>query len=300
VADLEHTCSAVSVRRGEPVLATASRVRRWLLVEQPGPWGRNALLESRMDPGVARALHARARRLRVRVVLVRRPGWGEDASTRRVHLAHTSTDGTWLEAIDVDDEHALLDLDLTVLGAPTPPNLGVAISHLSLVCTNGRHDQCCANLGRPVVRALHGAGVPDVWESSHVGGDRFAANVVALPSGAYLGRVPPDEAVRIVGDLARGVLDLDHYRGRSSHPTPVQAAEIAARRHLGERRLAALPLQASRVDGDEATARFGHDTGAIEVQIRRRHGEPARLTCGGSTGRPSTYDVVGIRRDPGS
>ena len=58
---------------------------------------------------------------------------------------------------------------------------------LVLVCTNGRHDPCCATFGRPLARVLReGAQRDDVWECSHIGGDRFAANIVILPEGPVL------------------------------------------------------------------------------------------------------------------
>jgi hypothetical protein len=228
-------CASVSVRRGEPLHATASRVRRWLVVEQPGPWGRDALLESRLDPVVARILRAHGRRHGVRILLARRPGWRGATDHRSVFLARTDPDGGWIERLDLDDG-ALVGLDLGVLGSSEPPGAGEpGPGALTLVCTNGRHDPCCADLGRPVIRSLADAGVADVWECSHIGGDRFAANVVTLPSGVYLGRVPADRAVTIVRELRAGVIDLDHYRGRSCYPTLVQAAELAARRELDER-----------------------------------------------------------------
>jgi hypothetical protein len=297
VTDDRFKCAAVSVRRGEPVHATASRVRSWLVVEQPGPWGREALLESRLDHVVARALHSKGRRHGVRILLSRRSGWWHpSARTRRVHLAHTSASGGWIEHLDVDDA-GLLQLDLTVLQTDVAPGIGTpGPDPLVLVCTNGRHDPCCADNGRPVVRALAAAGVSDVWESSHVGGDRFAANVVALPSGIYLGRVPADRAAAIVADLAAGVIDLDHYRGRSCYPAMVQAAELAARRRLGERRVDGLALVAVEpVGADEMLARFGYDTGDILVRVRRKRGERERLTCADSHGRPWRYDLIDIR-----
>src|SRR3712207_9492680 len=54
-------------------VATASPAQRWLLVEQPGPWGMDALTQSRFDPAVAPRLAHRARVEGVRVLLVRRP-----------------------------------------------------------------------------------------------------------------------------------------------------------------------------------------------------------------------------------
>jgi hypothetical protein len=296
VADARFQCAAVSVRRGEPLHSTASRVRCWLVVEQAGPWGRDALLESRLDHIVARSLHAHGRRHGVRILLARRSGWQPGGAMHRVHLAHSSATGGWIEHLDADDD-GLLGLDLSVLHTDASPGIGSpGPDPLFLVCTNGRHDPCCADLGRPVVRALADAGVDDVWECSHVGGDRFAANVVALPSGVYLGRVPPDGAAALLRDLAAGIIDLEHYRGRSCYPSMVQAAEVAARRQLGERRLDGITLVDAQAAGtDEVVARFGHDTGDVIVRVRRRRAERERLTCADNTGRPWRYDLVDIR-----
>ena len=49
-------CASLSRALGEPLLGTASRVRGWVLLEQPGPWGREAVLQSRLDRDLAVAL----------------------------------------------------------------------------------------------------------------------------------------------------------------------------------------------------------------------------------------------------
>ena len=81
-------CATASLARDEPLIGTASRVQRWLVVEQPGAWGREAVLESGLDRDVARAVHAEARRHRVRLLLARRPGDRRRDGDRRVFLAH--------------------------------------------------------------------------------------------------------------------------------------------------------------------------------------------------------------------
>ena len=67
-------CATLSRALTEPQLGTASRVRGWVLLEQPGPWGREAVLESRLDRDLARALHRAAGAAHVRLLLIRRPG----------------------------------------------------------------------------------------------------------------------------------------------------------------------------------------------------------------------------------
>jgi Sucrase/ferredoxin-like len=292
-------CAVESRRRTEPLHGTASRVTRWLLVEQPGPWGREALTESHLDSLVARTLASQSRRHSARVLLVRHPAW-RSADTRTVYLARSGPERGWIEELGFTEPRQLLRLNLGVLGAVEAPGLGrPGPATVHLVCTNGRHDQCCANFGRPVVRALDGAGTPDVWESSHVGGDRFAANVVCLPSGVYFGRVPPDAAATLLADFSQGLLDLDLFRGRSCYPPLVQAAEVFARREVGERRLDAVRVEGVVAHGpDRAEVLVRLDgVGLLEVEVERRPGPEEHLTCSaGGVSRPWTYHLVGLRR----
>jgi hypothetical protein len=295
-------CATESLAREEPLYGTASRVQRWLVVEQAGAWGREALLESRLDRAVAARLAEDAQRRRVRVLLARpagfrlRPGGGP----RRVFLAHTGVERAWIERIDLPAERAeaLLEIDLGATAFPEPPGLGEPGPPLALVCANGRHDPCCADLGRPVIRALIEAGSPDVWEASHVGGDRFAANIVCLPDGVYYGRVQPPAAARLLADHRTGLLDLACYRGRSCHPPVVQAAEWYARRELGERRQEGIVVLSSdhRPDGTVAVLVQQRDGATLEVVVRREAGAPAQLTCHvRRESRPAVFRLVSLR-----
>jgi hypothetical protein len=235
-------------------------------------------------------------------VLIRRWGPRVDAP-RRVYLARTTATTPWLRQLDVDGDAALLDIDLDILTRPEPPTFGVpGPPGVHLVCTNGRHDACCADFGRPVVRALTAAGSPEVWESSHIGGDRFAANIACLPTGVYFGRVEPGEAAGLLAALADGVVDLDRYRGRSCYPPLVQAAEILARRELDERRLDGLVVVRATARGDDerdVTLRHGDDL--VDVAVARVRGNATHLTCAGGSSVPWRYELRGmaVRRSGG-
>ena len=200
-----------------------------------------------------------------------------------MYLVRSDRAHRWIEALDLDDPRELLDIDPTTLDSDEPPGVGrPGPPSVHLVCTNGRRDRCCADFGRPVVRALLEADVEEVWESSHVGGDRFAANLVCLPTGVYFGRVAPERAARIVTDLAADLVDLDFYRGRSCYPPMMQAAEMLVRRELDERRLHSLHFLAVEPDGDDAaTVELDHvDRGRLRVRVERERGTPELLTCG--------------------
>lgn len=291
-------CAVASRAADEPLHGTASRVRSWLLLEQPGPWGRNALIESRLDRQVGMTLRSASRRSGVRVLLVRRLGWHDQPEgPRRVYLAHSGPQQSWIEQLDVADPGDVLRIDLDALTRDEPPGLGApGPRSVHLVCTNGKHDSCCADFGRPVVRALADAGVPEVWESSHVGGDRFAANIVCLPHGVYFGRVEPDEAWALLDGFDRGELALDHYRGRSCFPPLVQSAEIFIRRELGEARLDGVRFAGGRrIDPDQVVARFSVGDRTLSATVRRELAEPSQLTCAAEgPGSPWRYHLVSI------
>jgi (2Fe-2S) ferredoxin len=72
-----------------------------------------------------------------------------------------------------------------------------------------------------------------VWETSHLGGDRFAGNVLVVPDGLLYGHVTGDSAARVAAAALDGRVLPDLLRGRTSASMPAQAAEIAVRRMTG-------------------------------------------------------------------
>jgi Sucrase/ferredoxin-like len=294
----EGTCSAVARALDEPLLATASHVRAWVLVEQPGPWGAEALVESRLEPAVGRALHERGHAARVRVVLIRRPG-RPAPGRRHAFLAYSGPQGRWLEELPLDDPGELLALDWTRLAATSPPGYGApAAGGVYLACTNGRHDQCCATWGRPLAGALARVAGERVWEVSHIGGDRFAGNLVCLPEGVYYGRVGPAEVSRLVGLHERGRLDLAHYRGRCWHAPVVQAAEHFLRAERGLTGLDDLAARSrERGSGGVVAVRFAtRADGEWLVRLRVAAAATERLLTCHSTRpqRPPVYRLVDL------
>ncbi|HSK36739.1 MAG TPA: sucrase ferredoxin, partial [Actinomycetota bacterium] len=236
-------CATLSRALEEPLYGTASRVRGWALLEQPGPWGREAVTESRMDYDLALALDRAARAAHLRLLLIRRPGRPVQDQRRTCFVAHTSRAGRWLERRRLDDPAELLELDMAKVVAGERPGFGEEVTEpVYLVCTNGRHDRCCATYGRPLALALQASHRELIWESSHVGGDRFAGNLVCLPGGHYFGRVGPGDGEPVVALHRKGLIDLDHYRGCCVDPPAVQAAEWFARSRTGLRGVGDLEL----------------------------------------------------------
>jgi hypothetical protein len=296
-------CSDGTRTRGDPPHASAVRYRRFLLLEVPGSWGRSALEDSHLEAGVARRLAAAAEANDLRVVLIRRPGRhplarpGARAGARAWAIADTSAGvervrwGSWRDAAD------LLDIDL---GAPASGGTGApGPQRLALVCTNGKRDQCCAMRGRPVAAAVAAVGGWDTWECSHLGGHRFAATLLLLPSGDMFGQLDPESAREALRQFEAGQIMLPHYRGRCGQPFPVQAALHAAAIRLDDGRRGAIRASSVRSAGDLWEVEVRHRAGerapesAYRVTIGETRLAPALLSCADAQPKPEIrYEAI--------
>ena len=282
-----QSCSAFSLALGEPLRATAPEASSWLLVEQPGPWGRDALVESGLEQAVGEELQRRTKELGIKALLLKRPGRSAPVR-RRCFLGSSRQGATFLEEVALDSPADLLALDLGALARGERPGVGATVERpLYLVCTNSRRDACCARLGRPLVAALAETYPGRVWECSHLGGHRFAPNLVCLPDGLWFGR---SEAA-VAAEYDRGRVALEHLRGRSSFPATVQAADHFVREREGLRGVDDLTVEAHA--GDEVTLR-GTDGRRFHVRLRQDLADsPRPLSCGDEKhDRPVVWSLV--------
>lgn len=293
-------CSVASLARDEPLLGTASTVSSFLLVENAGPWGVDALRDARMPEDVKRGLRELGARTGVRVLLVRRHRGPVAGPGLRVFAAYAHPSAPWMETTTVAGPDELLALDLAALGRGESLGLTRSDEPVFCVCTHGRHDSCCAELGRPVATALHASHPAQTWEVSHIGGDRFAANVLVLPEGLYYGRVSAQEAPGLARTHLDGRLDLDLLRGRSGLPFPVQVAEVAVRREVGEARDGAVRVSAITRSKDDTKVVLEVSGAPYTVVVRRSQAaDEYQLTCRALRANPiPVYTVVAV--EPGS
>ena len=296
-------CAEQCRAAAEPQAGTAPEATAgWLLIEHPGPWPAYG-----HPPDLPAALAAAADRLLglgVRPQLIRRtdrPG-RRPRGAPAVFLAGGDARGRWLERLDPEaltGRQAAAALRPRALRAPRGPGLGRPAGPLLLVCTHGRREVCCARYGRPVALALAARYGPAVWETTHVGGDRFAANLVLLPQGAYFGRLDPASAVRVAGLALAGILDLTAYRGTAGRTASRQSAEWHLRRAVDEPRLDALrPLPPLPGDGPHRH-RFAHAGLRYAVQVEPCTADrPRPLSCAeGTVQAPTWHRLVAITPD---
>ena len=280
----DFRCAASSREDHESQAGSAPTDEAWLFVEYAGSWGRQAVAESRL-PQEIRDFLAEAG---VRVQLIRRYG-GTDGPGVRVFAARLGrTTQVWTTVLT--DLSELLDLDVAALAAGADPGLTPYDDTLWLVCTNGRRDVCCAALGRPIAGALAARWPEETWETTHLGGHRFAGTMLALPSGVALGRLDAESAVVACRDLAEGRRpSAEIVRGRAGWPIPAQVAELHVIAELGVSDLAAVEL-ASVVDDLVTLAVAGEQH---RLTVTSSPGQPRRQSCADLATKPArVYDVA--------
>jgi hypothetical protein len=288
MSEAPERCAPASERRSDPLLATAAPAKRFVLVEQPGAWGRDALRDSRIAPPMHASLTERSQAGDARLHLIR-TAHSRPPSSLAIALVDARPGREAIAWGRFEDDAALADIDVTRL--PAPPSASPAF----LVCTHGRRDPCCAARGWPVASALSEAFPAQTWQCSHVGGDRFAANVLALPHGLYYGRVTPAEAAALAHRHVEGRVTLPSLRGRSCFPPAVQAAQHFARITLGVDEIDALPpVGTEHIAADETAVTLARAEGVVTVVVRQSESEPIpRPTCGATFATPMReWDLV--------
>lgn len=214
-------CSDLSLAAGEPMAGTADRVDVWLLLEYNPVWRAKAVTDNDLSPRVTAWLDGQMESvtrggLKPRLQFIRRPELDREEITLFVGTA----DGLFrFESVGYDA--------ITDLGVADTSSMERVEAPQYLVCTNGQRDLCCARFGRPAYVRLREVVGERAWQTTHLGGHRFAPNVLTLPQGVLYGRVRPEDVTRFVEDVEAGRLARDHVRGRSVLPPEAQAAEMA-------------------------------------------------------------------------
>lgn len=257
------------------MLGTAPPQRDWLLVEHPGPWPVTAPFGADLSTELLRQLGHPHRR----TLFVRRHGRhgapDQLVGPRRwFRLQGQSLRvGTWREPTD------LLETLEPTGGRPHA-------EPLILVCTHGVHDVCCAVKGRPVAAALSRRWPDSTYECSHLGGDRFAPNILLFPDLACYAGMSPTSAVATVEGHLEGRVDPAWLRGVAGlHPAEQVAMGWTLDQWGPAPVLAATPSLVSQTGGFDAghwtvdvSSRFPLPR-RVRVVLSSARRPEARLTC---------------------
>jgi hypothetical protein len=275
VVNDERWCAELNADEALP--GSAPLAGTHVFLEHLGPWLSSPL--EALDLNYAAELDE----LDASIALVRRPATFREARTGIPDNPYVIVSTSGRVAVT---RTAGLPSATTLAGAIaalTRGELPAGWSHepwLILVCTHARRDACCARLGRPLVDDLLAVTDQDrVWETTHLGGHRFAPTCLALPSQVVYGRVTSDRVPQLAAAVAQGQVIPDLMRGRTTYTPALQAAEVAARTRLGISD-DTLDLVDSSVAGDRTTSTWRSGSKVIDITIEKRQGPPRMLSCG--------------------
>lgn len=284
----EAFCRVATIEAQATQFGTAvAGVDAWFALEADGPWAAKAWPAAPMPAAVRAHVDAWAEATSgARIQLIRH----EDRRTRDdvvLLLANSRQGSACVAEYRLRTVDALVDLDLaaalTELREGRVPADAVAPTRpIALVCTNGKRDRCCAKWGVPVYDALMADARVHTWQTTHLGGHRFAATMVWLPDGVCHGRVVPAHLDGLVTAITRGEIGpLELLRGRTCLSEAAQAGEYLCRQEHGLMGIDDVVIEGAVEDGDRWMI-SGHVLGVpVEFAVREvATGAMAPGSCG--------------------
>ena len=292
MANRHDACASLARELGEPLPGTAPVAIGWVLVEDPAPWGRDALAEGSLPTDAVARLQADLDGRPIRYQAIRRPDRSRAHPDRHtVFLVHAGAT-TWARRLEVPSDE-LAGIDATTTLEPLPPAVGDAHHDpLALVCTHAKRDACCAERGVTVARAVAAMERDATWETSHTGGHRFAPSVILLAAGAVHGFMDEVTTLAALAAVRDGRLSLDGYRGRASLERHQQAAEVWVRDRYALTGLHDVLIEETVVEDDVALVRLRTPDELMTIRVRRSELDPRPVSCGAEPTVPDSWAVV--------
>lgn len=247
----EIYCSELTRQGNDPLYGTATSVKTWFLLEYRQPWRAKATADNELPTPVQEFLSTQLAAIpQSRLLFIKQQNG--PAKNLRFFIIKTDETAPVMLAFELNAYEDLLALDLAALaGDPQASGRFLHQEPLFLVCTNGTRDKCCAKFGLPIYDALRNSQGDTVWQSSHIGGHRYAPNVLFLPHSINYGLFTPDQAQAAAAAYREGRLtNLDRYRGRTYYAPHVQAADYFLRQAAQEHALTAIRLLADQPLGE--------------------------------------------------
>lgn len=289
-------CAEAARDRGEFLPGTASQFKSLFLLECPEAWGIKALDDSiLLSPGVKQALKDKIAGLdQPRLLLIKQTEKPRGVINLFV-VNNAATEPYYNHfTFDTYEDIAAFDFAAALERRDTSET-----TPLYMICTNGNKDKCCAKFGMICYKEV-GLCIPPerVWQCAHVGGDRFAPNIVTAPAGMYFGGVLPHHTQDVVTSIEVGQIDMHYYRGRCCLSKAAQTAEYYAREAWGNNQMQDTELVEQQIDGDDATVTIRETstgrTATVVMQLVQSDTEDY-LTCRDTEkGRTKFYRLVSI------
>jgi len=162
-----------------------------------------------------------------RIQLIKKP---ERRGTQEVHVyvALVNSTSPTLYHYTLPGYDAVSEIDLEGIAAGSAAyDSDIETDPLYFVCSDGLRDTCCGQFGGALYMKMQGMTNPQrVWQSTHLGGHRFAPTMLVLPLGVSYGQVREDEEAQAIVEASdKRQMHLPNLRGKSMYDGLSQAED---------------------------------------------------------------------------
>lgn len=247
-------CYESSLNSNEEMYGTAPRVDVWFLLEYRGHWSGKAFKDSKIPKAVKSFLNKQLKAVpNSRLQLIKKHKNTDEHF--KFYLAASDETNPRLYEFELENYEELLSLDIKKI---LKSKKHMSDEKIFIICTNGEHDTCCGKFGMPVyldiAESKYGS---RTWETTHIGGHRFASTFVCLPHGLVYGRLRDGKVAEdLMKQYEDGKVHLPGYRGRSCHSNETQAAEYYLRKETGITEISEFLLKNSKKNDKKSLIKF--------------------------------------------
>lgn len=232
-----YYCSQLARQAAEPVYGTALHAEVWFLLEVNQPWSAKATADNKLPRPVQAWLHAQVAAGPGRRLQFIRQGRAGRQTGLAFFIALASEEAPAVYRFTLPDYQSLPQLDVEAVIRRDPACQGnLHPDPLYLICTNGKRDRCCAQFGADFYRTMSAKAGAAVWQTTHLGGHRFAATALQFPHGIGYGHLQPEDSDALLAAQRQGALLLERMRGRLCYPPLIQTAAYYLHRYSGDLR----------------------------------------------------------------
>ncbi|MCZ6791391.1 MAG: hypothetical protein O7C70_06305 [Candidatus Dadabacteria bacterium] len=266
-------CNESSLNSNEEMYGTAPRVDVWFLLEYRGHWSTKAFKDSEIPKAVKSFLNKQLKALpNSRLQLIKKHKNTEEHL--KFYLAVSDETNPRLYEFELENYEELLSLDIKKI---LKSKKHTSNEKIFIVCTNGEHDTCCGKFGMPVyldiAESKYGS---RTWETTHIGGHRFASTFVCLPHGLVYGRLRDGKVAEdLMKQYEDGKVHLPGYRGRSCHSNETQAAEYYLRKETGITEISEFLLKNSKKNDEKSLIKFLSQSDHMMHKVKIRQDKSA-------------------------
>ena len=214
MSDLNY-CSVLSRNSAEPLAGSAPFARHFVFITWPKKYWQYEALEAKggFPQGLKKWMKEQSEvNGKISIRLVSRAGLSQDKVEIYIYPEKYCYSNVLPSQIPAVLESYFRD-GITAAFSPAPIE-GEQI----FICTHGRHDKCCAKFGQELADKMRyhvsrQKTAVEVWDSSHLGGHRFAATMIDFPTGRAYGHLSVDELPNYLASRKAAQVYGRAYRG---------------------------------------------------------------------------------------